>query len=404
MQLFRRFPFIYISLGHFAVDNLSGLTPILLAVLSMPLGLADAGIGLVSTFSSIASALPQPIFGWISDRFGYRWTSAAGVLWIAFFFSLVPWVRGRWVLVALVVAAVGSAAFHPSGAAKASEDGSRYLAGKAATAAALFFFFGGGGTVVGPALGGFLIDRLGLEGVLVFSAIGLAIAALAMVRSGWEKSGALGRAPVPQGRDRLSLKEVRWGGLVLLLSIASLRYWAQLAAQTFVPKFYMDLGYSTTAYGLMTGMFMAGGLLGGVVGGVLGDRWGNRKTIVASLALSVAPLYFFPLARGVALLGLIALAGAFNGAPHSILVTMAQRSLPGRTGLASGIALGSMFTAGAVGVFFSGLLADRIGLGVVLQGNALLALGALLVAGLAFRHEGSRRAGSLTTRRFSLPR
>ncbi|MGA2110613.1 MAG: MFS transporter [Anaerolineales bacterium] len=404
MQLFRRLPFIYISLAHFAVDNLSGLTPILLAFLSAPLGLANAGIGLVSTLSAMASALPQPIFGWISDRFGHRWTSAAGLLWIAFFFSLVPWVPGRWVLVVLVAAAVGSAAFHPSGAAKAAEDGSRYLAGSATTAAALFFFFGAGGTVIGPALGGFLIDQLGLPGVLAFSAIGFAVAALAIVRSGWEKTGTSGRAPLPQGQGRLFLKEVRWGGLILLLSIASLRYWAQLAAQTFIPKFYMDLGYSTTSYGLITGMFMAGGLLGGLVGGVLGDRWGNRKTIVTSLALSVAPLYFFPLARGLALLGLIALAGAFNGAPHSILVTMAQKSLPGRIGLASGIALGSMFTAGAVGVYFSGLLADRIGLGVVLQGNALLALGALLVAGLAFRREGSRRARSLTTRGIFLPR
>jgi FSR family fosmidomycin resistance protein-like MFS transporter len=73
-------------------------------------------------------------------------------------------------------------------------------------------------------------------------------------------------------------------------------------------------------------------------------------------------------------------AGLLNGAPHSILVTMAQRAMPGRGGLASGIILGSMFAAGALGTYLSGLAADTIGLAQTLQGNALIALLAMLVS------------------------
>jgi len=395
MRLFRHLSFVSISLGHFAVDSLNSLVPILLAVLSTPLGLANTLIGLVSTLYSLAAALPQPIFGWTSDRFGPKWTTAAGVLWIALVYSLVPWVRGRWVLVALVFAAVGSGAFHPSGVSKASEDGSWYLAGRAATAAALFFLFGQAGTAIGPALGGFLIDRLGLPAVLAFTALGLAVGALSAGGSSWERGARSPREALPKDQEDPSLGRLSRGGFLVLLSLAALRYWAQLSTQTFTPKFFKDLGYSPSLFGLITGTFMAGEVLGGILGGVLGDRWGNRKIVVLSFALGVVPFYLFPIARGLPLLGLIALAGAFNGAPHSILVTMAQKSLPGRSGLASGMTLGFMFASGAVGVFFSGLLADRIGLARVLQGNAWLAFGALLVALVAYRREGSRFASTL---------
>jgi FSR family fosmidomycin resistance protein-like MFS transporter len=67
-------------------------------------------------------------------------------------------------------------------------------------------------------------------------------------------------------------------------------------------------------------------------------------------------------------------AGAFNGGPHSILVTMAQKTLPNRAGLASGLSLGIQFAIGALGVYLTGLLADAAGLTFALQANAALAL------------------------------
>jgi FSR family fosmidomycin resistance protein-like MFS transporter len=83
----------------------------------------------------------------------------------------------------------------------------------------------------------------------------------------------------------------------------------------------------------------------------------------------------------------------FNGAPHRILVTLAQRALPGRAGLASGLTLGFMFTAGALGAYVSGLAADRVGLVYVLQANAgLLLLAALLSLALRRTEEPLKTA------------
>src|SRR6185503_4328096 len=104
-------------------------------------------------------------------------------------------------------------------------------------------------------------------------------------------------------------------------------------------------------------LFMGGSAIGGVLSAVLADRWGRARMITLTLALSILPFAFLPLARGLLLYMLAALAGFFNGGSHSILVTMAQKALPGRGGLASGVALGSMFALGALGVFLTGQLA-----------------------------------------------
>jgi predicted MFS family arabinose efflux permease len=114
-----------------------------------------------------------------------------------------------------------------------------------------------------------------------------------------------------------------------------------------------------------------------VVGGVLADRYGNYPVILGTTALSIIPLYLFPLTSGALLAILIAATGFLNVAPHSILVTMAQNTLPGRGGLASGILMGSMFTLGGVGILVTGFAADRIGLMQVLQANVLVCVAAL---------------------------
>ena len=55
------------------------------------------------------------------------------------------------------------------------------------------------------------------------------------------------------------------------------------------------------------------------------------------------------------------LAGFFTGATHSIIVVIAQRLIPSGMALASGLILGFMFSAGALGVQFSGWYADLQG-------------------------------------------
>jgi MFS transporter, FSR family, fosmidomycin resistance protein len=383
MRLLRQPVFLAISLSHFIVDVLNGQTGILLAVLSVPLRLSNASIGLIFTIYSLLGSASQPLFGWLSDRYGPRGAAAGGVVWMAVFFSLVAVTPGYWPIVFLLAASVGSAAFHPPGAMKAAQVGHVYMAGQAATAASVFFLFGQGGLSVGPALGGFILDHLGRQGLLILTAVTLPIGIL----TAWQlrpvpvaaqaRSGHPAVAEAPAVSPQLM-------AFVLIMVLAGLRTWAQAVTTTFAPKFFQDQDVSPSIYGAIVGLFMGSSAIGGVVGGVLSDRWGRRRTITISLALAVLPFYFFPTASGGWIFLLAALAGLFNGAPHSVFITMAQRSLPGRAALASGVTLGLMFTSGALGAYLGGIVADQVGLGLVLQANAVLSLAAMGIS-LALR-------------------
>jgi FSR family fosmidomycin resistance protein-like MFS transporter len=178
---------------------------------------------------------------------------------------------------------------------------------------------------------------------------------------------------------------------VLVILLAGLRTWAQSITQTFVPKFYHDQGVSATVYGAYVAVFMGCSAFGGVFGAMLADRWGRRRTITLALALSIVPFYLFPLADGVWIYVLVALAGLFNGAPHSVFITLAQRALPGRAAFASGLTLGLMFAAGAIGAYIGGIVGDYTGLQLVLQGSAVIAVITTLLS-LAMRPEVKRPA------------
>ena len=118
-----------------------------------------------------------------------------------------------------------------------------------------------------------------------------------------------------------------------------------------------------------------------MTGGILGDRYDQPKILLWSLLasapfswliLDIADLWiFYPLAF---------MAGFLVGVPHSILVVMAQRFLPGRQGLASGAILGFTFAAGAVGMGIAGPIADIFSLSSVLHVVALLPVLAAICA------------------------
>jgi predicted MFS family arabinose efflux permease len=84
---------------------------------------------------------------------------------------------------------------------------------------------------------------------------------------------------------------------------------------------------------------------------------------------------------------LIPLSGALTGSVHSIIVVLAQRSIPGGMAMASGLALGFMFSAGALGTLLSGPLADAQGFPLVFRMTSGLVLVAAALVVLFLRGE-----------------
>lgn len=374
--------FSSVALGHLIVDIFNGVRAVLLAYLSGPLGLSNTTLGIVSTAYIVSAGLVQPLFGYLADRFSARWVVGGGVLWMAVFFSMALIVPGQAALGLLILASLGSGAFHPAGTMQAALSGRNHLSGRETTATAYFFVFGQIGHFVGPMAGGPLLDRFGPAGLLVFSAVAIpaGLNALMQLRPGLE----LRVVQSIQKVSRSAPKRSNTTTVSLLFAFATMVFfqaWVQQNMITFLPKYLSDLGQPAVYYGALAATFMGGSALGNVVGGGLADRFGNRRVASAALIMASIPLYLISEA-GLSwwLFLLVPLAGALTGSVHSIFVVLAQRHIPAGMALASGLILGYIFTSGALGTLIAGYLADTWGLLPIFRMNSGLVVVASILA------------------------
>jgi FSR family fosmidomycin resistance protein-like MFS transporter len=376
MSLLKDRAFRAAALSHLSVDLLNSQYPLLLATLSGPLGLTNSVIGLVSTIYSLGGSLSQPLFGMLADRVGNRLVATSGLTWMVVFFSLAFSIQGPAALLFIVLASLGSGAFHPAGTAEATERGRVHLARMETTAASFFFFFGQGGLFLGPALGGPLIDQWGPKGLFLLFLFILPFGILMLLSSEFH----LQRGGKTSSPSNTRSTAIRWSYVIPFIIAIFTRSWTQMSMMTFLPKYLQDLGYRPGVFGPISALFMGGSAIGGIIGAWLSDRFGNRYVMTFSLLLTSVPIFFYGTISTTWLLLLVTpLAGSFIGASHSIIVVLAQRLLPGKSGVASGLVLGFTFASGSVGALFSGMIADRSGFHFL-----FLFLGSLMIISTIF--------------------
>lgn len=333
--------FSSIALGHLIVDVLNGQRSVLLTYWSAELGLSNTTLALVTMIYIWVASLSQPVFGWITDRFGKsRLMAAGGILWMCSLFALALYLPVHFAIPCLILASLGSAAFHPAGVMQATLRGQTRLERHE--------------TIALP---------IGLNAAWQLRKTPAAAATT-------PKTVALG-APRPV---------VAKSFIITLALVAALQAWAQQNMITFVPKYLSDMGKTAAVYGLIAGLFMGGSAIGNVIGGNLADRFSKQRVAMTTLALASIPLFLLSIVGWSPWLYLLVpLSGMFTGAVLSIIVVLAQRTIRGGMALASGLTLGFMFSVGALGTLLSGPLADRWGFPPLFQMTAGLAILASLL-------------------------
>ncbi len=342
-------------LGHFTVDMFGGLLPILYPLMAAAFNLNLGDVGLIALSYTAASSLSQPLFGFVADRYGSRYLAPASLVWAAIMFGLVGFAPNVGILALFAaLAGLGSGAYHPQGAANASA-----VTGAIQKNTAMSFYTVGGtsGYALGPILGAIVFGIFGRQGSILIAPFGF-ISAFLVLRS-FKRLG-LG-LPEAHHEAKLQQRKIRWKPLIPILSVSMLRNLVMLSVVTFVPLWYRSLGYSAAFYGVLTSLMIAGGAVGAIFGGLLADRLGQRRVLIAGLALSVPALIIFVLNPGPGALILGPLFGMLGEGPVSITLVMAQRLLPGRVGTASGFVLGLGFVAAGIGAPITGIVADNIG-------------------------------------------
>jgi len=159
-------------------------------------------------------------------------------------------------------------------------------------------------------------------------------------------------------------------GAVAILSVIGFVIFQATVHQSYItllPKYLDDLGYLPAAYGSILGAFTFAGAVGAFLGGPLGDKISKRAVLLWSMVLSIPFLLW--MMRGGELGFWVAgpIASGLLSLPHSIVIVMVQRMWPNNKGMMGGAVLGLMFASGATTAWIAGLIADVVGLDVVLM-------------------------------------
>jgi FSR family fosmidomycin resistance protein-like MFS transporter len=365
-----------LALGHLIVDTNQGALAPLLPFLRSAFDLSYAAAGTILLVANVTSSLIQPVFGYLADRAARRWLLPWALVFASGGLALVGLAPSYGALLVLVVVAgLGIAAYHPEGYRTANQ-----VAGdRKATGLAWFSLGGNIGVALGPPAITLLVTSFGLPGTLGMLAPGLVAAAviaavLPSVVPAAVKAGP-DRATGPRGADMP-------GAMGLLIGVVTVRAWTQLGLVAYVPFLYVDvLKADPRVVGPLLFAFLGAGAVGTLVAGPVADRWGARRYVTLSM-LATAPLLLGFLARPSGWAGVLCLAatGFALVSSFSVTVALGQAYLPRHLGMAAGLIVGLAIGTGGVGVALLGWIADHWGLLATLRVITVLPVLGFVVA------------------------
>lgn len=366
---------LLVSLGHLLLETFHQYLPVIYPLLRASFGLSFAQVGAVALVATTASSIAQPVFGFFTDRWDARRVAALSVLWLGLLMGAVGLAGNYWLLLGLVaLAGLGSASFHPAGAAVVSK-ATRGLKGLAVS----FFSVGGNlGSALSPVLMAAGLAALGLAGTTILLPLALLAGGLLFFGLGREDAEE-------QASHRRSQAEAGPGfvaGLVLLTLAVMTRSWFQFSLTSYLPVWLEGQGRSVADGAQMLFLLSLCIGLGSLAGGTLSDWVGRWQVLLVCLAL-LSPLYWLYLnSGGLAQASFLAGMGFCLGCTFPTAVVLAQEVWPRGLAMASGLVMGLGWWPGGLGASVTGLLADRIGLDTALSWlTAAPVLGALCMAG-----------------------
>ena len=227
---------------------------------------------------------------------------------------------------------------------------------------AIFSTGGNIGFALGPLLGSFIVLGFGLAYTPVLLIPGtvlfLAIAAYSpkIPQAQPRSTGETTAEPLP------GLNTLPWVALIAVFLIITFRSWVYISFITYLPMLLETRGVPLPMGGVLLTLFLVGGALAGLYGGHLSDRFGRLRVIFFSMIIYPVLAGFMLVSEGPWLWILTGLSGAALLASFSVTIVLTQELMPGRLGLASGLALGLGFGTGGLGSALTGFLADTFGL------------------------------------------
>ena len=385
-----------IVVSHGAVDVYSAFVPPILGVLELRAGLTSSQTAWLLGVGSLCSGVTQPVSAWISDHLDSRLFGALGLVLAAVCLSSIGMAENFTQLLLLYgFGMLGVGIFHPVGASCVGQIAESALSGRRSLGVSIFFIAGMAGGATGAIASarlasetnGFtLLGYLMIPGILIAAILHLAIRKLPH-RHEEHKTIKFEPAEIRLRWEMVSL--LYFGNAMRFTVNMAMVYlfvrWAQAVAATTHPEFSPEelVAFATPITGNVNAFTILGMALGGMGSGIL-IKQGREKLPLILVPILMAPVIaLFPYAGIYGGYALAILAGVGFASMIPVTLGLAQRLLPHRTSLASGLMLGGAWAIAVAGPRLAEWCIDtESGLGFSL-GTTFLFTGILLaVSGL----------------------
>lgn len=373
--------------GHICSDINQGALSAILPFLVVGSGYSYFEATMLVFAANIASAVIQPLFGWLGDKHPSPWFMALGVFLAGLGMAGIGYAQGYWYVVAsAMVCGIGVAMFHPEGGRL-----SNLAAGvRKGNGMSIFAVGGNIGFFVGPILCATFLTAFGLHGTAVFLVPATACAAVLLCFN--RRFKALGAAADKTGNG--SSEREHWGLFGLVMGVLSLRSILSYGLMAFIPLFLVgELGQTEALGSMAISAFAIAGAVATALSGRTAEKMGPLRLAIVCCAVTGAGIMAFAFNSVVTVALAITLVLAVTlDLYYPSTVALGMEYIPRHLGMASGLSYGVAVCVGGVAEPLLGLAGDAAGLMPVMMALAAVAFAGATLSFLLKRLQGKKPA------------
>lgn len=359
--------------AHLCDDLNQGALVAVIPFLVLHNGYSYAEVTALLLASNAASAIIQPLFGWLGDKKPRPWLMALGIFLAGIGMAGVGVLPSYPLIMAsAMLSGIGVAMFHPEGGRLGN-----LTAGEQKGKGMSIFAVGGKlGFTFGPLVATAAITIWGLPGTLIFIIPSTLCAAVLLSQN----KALLGFSNPDKGSSADNLYKDNWVGFGFVMGAISCRSIMYYAFLSFIPLFLVyNLGQEEAFASSVISLFALVCAVGIIASGWAGQALGAKKLIIVSYACVAVEVIIFAFNGSLIIaLVLIALLALTCDISYPSAVAMGQSFVPHHLGMASGLSFGVMVCIGGLMTPVFGLIGDYFGLQVV-----MLCVTAIAILGIA---------------------
>lgn len=369
----RRYSYL-MMIAHLCDDLNQGALVAVIPFLVLHNGYSYAEVTALLLGSNAASAIIQPLFGWLGDKKPRPWLMAAGIFLAGVGMAGVGVLPNYPLIMAsAMLSGIGVAMFHPEGGRLGN-----LTAGEQKGKGMSIFAVGGKlGFTFGPLVATAAITLWGLPGTLIFIIPSTLCAAILLSQN---KALLSYSNPDKQSSDE-SLYQDNWVGFGFVMGAISCRSIMYYAFLSFIPLFLVyNLGQEEAFASSVISLFALVCAVGTIASGWAGQLLGAKKLIIVSYACVAIEVVIFAFNGSlIVALILIAFLALTCDISYPSAVAMGQSFVPHHLGMASGLSFGVMVCIGGLMTPVFGLIGDYFGLQVVMLCVTAIALLGIII-------------------------